>query len=127
MQSTRNWQNNRWGQASLSQIQSRSHHFEKGNSVQWSIILTFYMIMFQIANKAQENLALALGKDSTDRRASVVYADTITMLFEDIGKSVEIHQPLVETYYGEWLEKPLMSWNCFLINDTNWPTVLFWL
>ncbi|XP_071785731.1 conserved oligomeric Golgi complex subunit 4-like [Asterias amurensis] len=54
----------------------------------------------QIANKAQENLALALGKDSTDRRASVVYADTITMLFEDIGKSVEIHQPLVETYYG---------------------------
>ncbi|XP_038069767.1 conserved oligomeric Golgi complex subunit 4-like [Patiria miniata] len=54
----------------------------------------------QVANKAKENLALSLSKDSSDRRASVIYADTITMLFEDIGKCVEIHQPLVETFYG---------------------------
>lgn len=36
-----------------------------------------------------------------DRRASVVFAETITMLYEDVARIVEAHQPLVETYYGK--------------------------
>ena len=36
----------------------------------------------------------------SDKRASVIYADTLTLLFEGIARIVEIHQPLVETYYG---------------------------
>lgn len=35
-----------------------------------------------------------------DKRANVIYADTVTLLFESIARTVEIHQPLVETYYG---------------------------
>ena len=33
-------------------------------------------------------------------REGVVYADTLTLLFEDIARLVERHQPLVETFYG---------------------------
>jgi len=36
----------------------------------------------------------------TDKRANVIYADTLTLLFEGIARIVEIHQPLIETYYG---------------------------
>uniref|UniRef100_H3AVV6 Conserved oligomeric Golgi complex subunit 4 n=1 Tax=Latimeria chalumnae TaxID=7897 RepID=H3AVV6_LATCH len=54
----------------------------------------------QIANKAKENLLLAMGSDMTDRRAAVMFADTLTLLFEGIARVVETHQPIVETYYG---------------------------
>lgn len=40
---------------------------------------------------------------STDKRANVIYADTITLLFEGIARFIEINQPLVETYYGKQL------------------------
>ena len=35
-------------------------------------------------------------------RAGVVYADTLTLLFEGIARTIENNQPMVETYYGEW-------------------------
>ncbi|MGH0143996.1 UNVERIFIED_CONTAM: hypothetical protein FKN15_014898 [Acipenser sinensis] len=54
----------------------------------------------QLASKAEENLLLALGVELTDRRASLVFADTLTLLFEGIARIVETHQPIVETYYG---------------------------
>ncbi|KAM6430718.1 conserved oligomeric Golgi complex subunit 4 isoform 1-T1 [Liasis olivaceus] len=54
----------------------------------------------QVANKAEENLQLALQTDTTDRRAAVLFADTLTLLFEGIARIVETHQPIVETYYG---------------------------
>ncbi|XP_030059468.1 conserved oligomeric Golgi complex subunit 4 isoform X1 [Microcaecilia unicolor] len=54
----------------------------------------------QVANKAEENLLLALGTDLSDRRAAVIFADTLTLLFEGIARIVETHQPIVETYYG---------------------------
>ena len=40
-----------------------------------------------------------------DKRANVIYADTVTLLFESIARTVEIHQPLVETYYGAFLHR----------------------
>ena len=55
----------------------------------------------QLSEKADGNLKIALHPDSTDRRANVVFADTLTLLFEGLARVVEIHQPLVETYYGE--------------------------
>uniref|UniRef100_A0A8C5RP94 Conserved oligomeric Golgi complex subunit 4 n=1 Tax=Laticauda laticaudata TaxID=8630 RepID=A0A8C5RP94_LATLA len=55
---------------------------------------------FQVANKAEENLQLALQTDPTDRRYAVLFADTLTLLFEGIARIVETHQPIVETYYG---------------------------
>ncbi|XP_020819204.1 conserved oligomeric Golgi complex subunit 4 isoform X1 [Phascolarctos cinereus] len=54
----------------------------------------------QVANKAEENLLLVLGTDMSDRRAAVIFADTLTLLFEGIARIVETHQPIVETYYG---------------------------
>ena len=64
-----------------------------------------YVFVFQIADRCQEQLAQASTLDPADRRAAVVYADTLTILFEDVGKVVEIHQPLVETYYGRFSDK----------------------
>ncbi|XP_033328218.2 conserved oligomeric Golgi complex subunit 4 isoform X1 [Megalopta genalis] len=49
---------------------------------------------------AQKNLKAALDIKSNDKRASVIFADTITLLFEGIARIVEIHQPIIETYYG---------------------------
>jgi len=62
-----------------------------------------YVVLFctQLADTAEKNLDLAFRTQSDDSRASVLYADTITLLFESIARVVEIHQPLVETYYGE--------------------------
>ena len=52
-------------------------------------------------SNAREHLEIASSVDSSDRRAGVLYADALTNLFEDVGKIIEVHQPLVETYYGE--------------------------
>ncbi|XP_028390534.1 conserved oligomeric Golgi complex subunit 4 [Phyllostomus discolor] len=54
----------------------------------------------QVASKAEENLLLVLGTDMSDRRAAIIFADTLTLLFEGIARIVETHQPIVETYYG---------------------------
>ncbi|XP_063801941.1 conserved oligomeric Golgi complex subunit 4 isoform X1 [Pseudophryne corroboree] len=54
----------------------------------------------QVAKKAEENLALALGSEGGERRASLLFADTLTLLFEGIARIVETHQPILETYYG---------------------------
>uniref|UniRef100_L7M1F2 Conserved oligomeric Golgi complex subunit 4 n=1 Tax=Rhipicephalus pulchellus TaxID=72859 RepID=L7M1F2_RHIPC len=54
----------------------------------------------QISETAHKNLKQAQATSSTDKRANVIYADTVTLLFEGIARTIEIHQPLVETYYG---------------------------
>lgn len=33
-------------------------------------------------------------------RATVKYADALTVLLEDVARIIEVHQPLVETFYG---------------------------
>ncbi|XP_015922764.1 conserved oligomeric Golgi complex subunit 4 [Parasteatoda tepidariorum] len=54
----------------------------------------------QIAEKSQKNMKLSQGVSQSDVRWTVKYADTATLLFEGIARVIEIHQPLVETYYG---------------------------
>ncbi|XP_040185257.1 conserved oligomeric Golgi complex subunit 4 [Rana temporaria] len=54
----------------------------------------------QVAKKAEENLSLALNSESNERRAALLFADTLTLLFEGIARIVETHQPILETYYG---------------------------
>lgn len=54
----------------------------------------------QIAETAQKNLKIAQNVENNNKRANVIYADTITLLFEGIARVIEIHQPLIETYYG---------------------------
>ncbi|TMS13312.1 Conserved oligomeric Golgi complex subunit 4 [Larimichthys crocea] len=54
----------------------------------------------QLASKAEENLLLATGGDLNEKRAPLVFADTLTLLLEGIARVVETHQVIVETYYG---------------------------
>uniref|UniRef100_A0A3B3ZEM5 Conserved oligomeric Golgi complex subunit 4 n=1 Tax=Periophthalmus magnuspinnatus TaxID=409849 RepID=A0A3B3ZEM5_9GOBI len=54
----------------------------------------------QLAAKAEENLILATGGDVGDKRAPLIFADTLTLLLEGIARVIETHQPIVETYYG---------------------------
>jgi hypothetical protein len=53
-----------------------------------------------LADTADKHLKQCLTTGPDDKRTNVVYADTMTLLFEAIARVVEIHQPLVETYYG---------------------------
>jgi COG4 transport protein len=46
---------------------------------------------------------LALNTESSSKRSSVIFADTLTLLLEGVARIVEIHQPLVETYYGTFV------------------------
>ncbi|XP_008303929.1 conserved oligomeric Golgi complex subunit 4 [Stegastes partitus] len=54
----------------------------------------------QLASKAEENLLLATGGDLGEKRALLIFADTLTLLLEGIARVVETHQPIVETFYG---------------------------
>ena len=59
------------------------------------------MFYLKLRESSQKNLNGAKLTRETDKRASVIFADTLTLLFEAIARIVEIHQPLVETYYGK--------------------------
>ena len=58
------------------------------------------LLCLQLSDIADKNLKTALSTYASDKRANVIFADTLTLLFEGIARVVEIHQPLVETYYG---------------------------
>jgi len=54
----------------------------------------------KLAMASKDNLKQALDTPPGDKRANVIFADTLTLLFEGIARIVDIHQPLIETYYG---------------------------
>ncbi|KAF2904327.1 hypothetical protein ILUMI_01855 [Ignelater luminosus] len=54
----------------------------------------------KLEETAQKNLHTALNTSLSDKRYNVIYADTLTLLFEGLARIIDIHQPLVETYYG---------------------------
>lgn len=37
---------------------------------------------------------------TAEKRVSVAYADTLTVLFENFARVVEVNQPIIENYYG---------------------------
>jgi hypothetical protein len=63
-------------------------------------MLLMFRFFLQLVDTGKRNLAEANETPATDPRASVIYADTLTLLFEGIARTIEIHQPLIETYYG---------------------------
>ncbi|XP_057291059.1 conserved oligomeric Golgi complex subunit 4-like [Hydractinia symbiolongicarpus] len=54
----------------------------------------------QIADLSEVNIDTALNINTNDNKATVIFAKTLTLLFEEIAKLVEEHQPLVDTFYG---------------------------
>ena len=54
----------------------------------------------KLVENSRRNLKAALDTPPGGARANVILADTLTLLFEGVARIVEIHQPLIETYYG---------------------------
>ncbi|XP_044750706.1 conserved oligomeric Golgi complex subunit 4 [Coccinella septempunctata] len=54
----------------------------------------------KVSTTAEKNLKTAITTPLSDKRHSVIFADTLTLLFEGLAKVVDVHQPLLETYYG---------------------------
>ncbi|KAG5876538.1 hypothetical protein JTB14_010309 [Gonioctena quinquepunctata] len=54
----------------------------------------------KVASVAEKNLKSAMNTSPSDKRHSVIYADTLTLLFEGLARVLDTHQPLIETYYG---------------------------
>lgn len=54
----------------------------------------------KIQETTAQNLASAQTLGSREKRSHVIWADTITLLFEGIARTVEVRQPIIETYYG---------------------------
>lgn len=55
---------------------------------------------------------MAQSVSPSDKRWNVKYADTATLLFEGIARIIEIHQPLVETYYGKKIQNYFLTFKC---------------
>lgn len=54
----------------------------------------------KVASTAEKNLKTAITTPLSDKRHPIIYADTLTLLFEGLAKIIDTHQPLIETYYG---------------------------
>ncbi|XP_018565515.1 conserved oligomeric Golgi complex subunit 4 [Anoplophora glabripennis] len=54
----------------------------------------------KISVVADKNLKSAISAPLSDKRHGVIYADTLTLLFEGLARVIDTHQPLIETYYG---------------------------
>ncbi|KAK7076819.1 Golgi transport complex subunit 4 [Halocaridina rubra] len=54
----------------------------------------------KIQETTAQNLSSAQNLGPKEKRSHVIWADTITLLFEGIARTVEVRQPIIETYYG---------------------------
>ncbi|TMS35373.1 hypothetical protein L596_002788 [Steinernema carpocapsae] len=48
----------------------------------------------------EENYKVMMAGGTDDGRANVLFADCLTMIFEGIARIIEIHQPLIDNFYG---------------------------
>ncbi|XP_044728429.1 conserved oligomeric Golgi complex subunit 4 [Chrysoperla carnea] len=53
----------------------------------------------KIYETSTKNIEKALETSQHDKRAHIIYADILTLLFEGVARIIEIHSPLLETYY----------------------------
>jgi hypothetical protein len=61
-------------------------------------------LCLQINDHGEKTLKKTLETPFNHKRYPVLYADYLTNLFEHIADIVETYQPLVETYYGQFLK-----------------------
>lgn len=54
----------------------------------------------KIESTAEKNINSALNIPASDKRYNVAFADVLTLLFEGLARVVDVHQPLIETFYG---------------------------
>lgn len=61
---------------------------------------SFSVYITQIASKAEENLQLAVGGDLGEKRAPLVFADTLTLLLEGERAALELSSAFVFLWTG---------------------------
>lgn len=49
---------------------------------------------------ADKSLKNVMDTSLSSNRASIVFADGLTFIFEEVAKTIEVQQPLIETHYG---------------------------
>lgn len=49
---------------------------------------------------ADKNIATVSNIPASDKRHNAMFADVLTLLFEGLARVIDVHQPLIETYYG---------------------------
>lgn len=57
-------------------------------------------ICLKLDAKSQKELRTSLDVAKAEKRSAVAYADTLTLLFENIARVVEVNQPIIENFYG---------------------------
>ncbi|XP_055681003.1 conserved oligomeric Golgi complex subunit 4 [Lutzomyia longipalpis] len=58
-------------------------------------------ICHKLNAKAQKELRTSMDTAKAEKRTVVAFADTLTILLENIARVVEVNQPIIETYYGK--------------------------
>uniref|UniRef100_A0A1I7Y4U5 Conserved oligomeric Golgi complex subunit 4 n=2 Tax=Steinernema glaseri TaxID=37863 RepID=A0A1I7Y4U5_9BILA len=48
----------------------------------------------------EENYKVMVAGGTDDKRVNVLFADSLTMIFEGIARIIEVHQPTINTFYG---------------------------
>ncbi|VDK43066.1 unnamed protein product [Anisakis simplex] len=54
----------------------------------------------EIRKMAESNYKVMMAGGTDDKRVNVLYADALTMLFEGIAREIQIHEPLIDSFYG---------------------------
>ncbi|VVC39551.1 Conserved oligomeric Golgi complex, subunit 4 [Cinara cedri] len=69
---------------------------------------------------ADKNLKNVMETSLSSNRASIVFADGLTFVFEEVAKTIEVQQPLIETHYGpEYIFKFLSHLQMHCDNFSN--------
>lgn len=69
---------------------------------------------------ADKNLKNVMETSLSSNRASIIFADGLTFVFEEVAKCIEIEQPLIETHYGpEYIFKFLSHLQMHCDNFSN--------
>jgi hypothetical protein len=57
-------------------------------------------LSLKIEKLGDDNFKILQAGGTDDKRRNVIYADTLTMLFEGVARIIELHQPLIDNFYG---------------------------
>lgn len=58
------------------------------------------LLIFKLQAKSQKELRTSMDVAKAEKRTAVAFADTLTLLFENFARVVEVNQPIIENFYG---------------------------
>ena len=59
-----------------------------------------HYVCSKLTSKAQKELRQSLDIAKAEKRSNVAYADSFTVLLENVLRVIEVNQPIIESYYG---------------------------